>query len=50
MNNKTTFFEEYVNFGDNTEKRNKTFWICTILLVIILIVLTIFRVFRFLNE
>ena len=42
--------EDYVNFVDITEKRNKKLWICTIILVFLLIILTIIRVFRYLNE
>ena len=50
MNNKTNLLEGYVNFVDNTEKRNKKLWICTFILVFILFILTILRVFRYLNE
>ena len=50
MNIKTNLLEEYVNFVDNTKKRNKKLWICTIILVFILIILTIIQVFRYLNE
>ena len=46
MNIKTNLLEEYVNFVDNTKKRNKKLWICTIILVFILFILTIIRVFR----
>ena len=46
MNIKTNLLEEYVNFVDNTKKRNEMLWICTIILVFILIMLTIIRVFR----
>ena len=35
MNDKTNLLEEYVNFVDNTKKRNKKLWICTILLLFI---------------
>ena len=48
MNIKTNLLEEYVNFVDNTKKRNKKLWICTIILVFILFILTIIRVFRYL--
>ena len=41
MNNKTNLLEEYVNFVDTTNKRNKNFWICTIVLVFILFIFTI---------
>ena len=44
MNIKTNLLEEYVNFGDNTKKQNKNFWIFTIILVFIVIILTIIRV------
>ena len=50
MNTKANLLEEYVNFVDNTTKRNKKLWICTILLVFILFILTFIRVFRYLNE
>ena len=46
MSIRTNLLEEYINFVDNTEKRNKKLWICTIILVFILIKLTIIRVFR----
>ena len=47
----TNLLEENVNFVDNTKKRNKRLWICTIILVFVLIILTIIRVFRYyLNE
>ena len=41
MKIKTNLLEDYVNFVDNTKKRNKKLWICTIILVFIVIVLTI---------
>ena len=47
---KTNLLEEYVNVVDNTKKRNKKLWICTIILVFIVIILTIIQVFRYLNE
>ena len=50
MNIKTKLLEEYVNFVDITEKRNKKLWICTIILVFIVIILTNIRVFRYLNK
>ena len=50
MNIKTNLLEEYIIFVDNTKKRTKKLWICTIILVFILILLTIIRVFRYLNE
>ena len=50
MNIKTNLLEEYVNFIDNTKKRNKKLWIYTIILVFILFILTFIRVFRYLNE
>ena len=46
MNIKTNLPEDYVNFVDNTKKRNKKLWICTIILVFILFILTIIQVFR----
>ena len=39
--------ENYVNFVDITEKRNKKLWICTIIHVFIVNIATIIRVFRF---
>ena len=50
MINKTSLLEEYVNFDDNTKKRNKKLWICTNILVFILNTPTILRVFRYLND
>ena len=50
MNNKTNLLEKYVNFVDNTKKRNEKFWICTIILVFILFILTALRLYKFLNE
>ena len=50
MNIKTNLLEEYVNFVDNTKKRNKKLRICTIIFVFIVIILTIIGVFRYLNE
>ena len=41
MNIKTNLLEEYINFVDNTKKRNKNLWIYLIILVFILIILTI---------
>ena len=46
MNIKTNLLKEYINFVDNTKKRNKKYWICTFLLVFIVIILTIIQVFR----
>ena len=46
MNIKTNLLEEYVNFVDNTKKRNKKLWICTFILVFILFIVTIIQVFR----
>ena len=46
MRMKTNLLEEYINFVDNTEKRNKKLWICTFILVFILVKLTIIRGFR----
>ena len=46
MNNKTNLLEEYVNFVDNTKKRNKKLWICTIILVFILIIIGVFWYFK----
>ena len=37
MNIKTNLLEDYVNFVDNTKKRNRKLWIYTIMLVFILI-------------
>ena len=49
MNIKTNLLEEYVNFVDTTKKRNRKFWICTIILLFKLIILTIIQAFRYLN-
>ena len=46
MNIQTNLLEEYVNFSDETMKRNKNLWICTIILIFILIILTIIQVIR----
>ena len=50
LNIKTILLKEYVSFVNNTKKRNKKLWICTIILVFIPFILTIIRVFRYLNE
>ena len=50
MYTKTNLRKEYVNFVDNTKKRNEKLWICTIILVFRLIILKIKRVFIYLNE
>ena len=47
-NIKTKLIEEYVNFVDNTNKQNKSLWICTIILVFIVIILTIIT-FRYIQ-
>ena len=44
MNIKTNLLEDYVNLVDNTKKRNKKLWTCTIILVFVLIILTIIQV------
>ena len=49
MNIKTKLVEEYVDFVDNTKKRNKKLWTCTNTLLFILIILNI-QVFRYLFE
>ena len=49
MNIKTNLIEEYVNFVDNTKKRNKKLWICTITLIFIVFVLIIL-LFKYINE
>ena len=49
MNIKTNLIEEYVNFVDNTKKRNKKLWICTIMLIFIVFVLIIL-LFKCINE
>ena len=41
MNIKTNLLEEYVDFVDNTKKRNKNLWICIIILLFILFILII---------
>ena len=41
MNIKTDLLEEYVNFVDNTKKRNRKIWKYTIMLVFILIIIII---------
>ena len=48
MNIKANLLEEYVNFVDNTKKRNNKLWICTIILVFIVIILTIIT-FRYIQ-
>ena len=50
MNIKTNLLEEYVNFVDNTKKRNEKLRIFTIKLIFILIIRIIIGVFRYLNE
>ena len=46
MNIKTNLLEEYVSFVDNTKKRNRKLWKCTIMHVLILIII-IFIIFRY---
>ena len=46
MNIKTKLLEEYVNFVDNTKKRNRKLLKCTIMLVFILIIIIII-IFRY---
>ena len=48
MNIKTNLLEEYINFVDNTKKRNKKLWICTNILVFIVNILT-FMTFRYIQ-
>ena len=49
MNIKTNLIEEYVNFVDNTKKRNKKLGICAIMLIFIVFVLIIL-LFKYSNE
>ena len=49
MNIKTYLIEEYVNFVDNTKKRNKKLWICTIMLIFIVFV-PLILLFKYINE
>ena len=46
MDIKPKLLKEYVNFVDNTKKRNKKLWIYTIILIFRVIILIIIRVFR----
>ena len=50
MNIRTSLFEDYVNFVDNTEKQNKYFKISSILFVVILCLFLFFVLFNYLNE
>ena len=50
MNNKTNFFEDYVNFVDNTNKQNKYFKMSIFLIVIIMFMFLFLVLFRYLNE
>ena len=45
MNIKINLLEEYINFVDNTKKRNKKLWICKVIFVFMVILFTIIRVF-----
>ena len=47
MNIKTNLIEEYVNFVDTTNKRNKNLWIYIILLLFIVFILIIRIIFLF---
>ena len=47
MNIKTNLLEEYVNFVDGTNKRNKNLWIYIIMLIIIVFILIIIIIFLF---
>ena len=52
MNIKTNFLEEYVNFVDSTNKRNKDFWINLILLlfIVFILIIIIILLFEYINE
>ena len=50
MNIKTSLFEGYVSFVDNTKRQYKKLWVFTIILVFIMFILTIIRVFKYINE
>ena len=47
MNIKTNFFEEYVNFVDNTKRQNKKLWIYIIMLIFVLFILIIIIILLF---
>ena len=47
MNIKTNLIEEYVNFVDTTNKRNKNIWIYIIMLLFIVFILIIILLFLF---
>ena len=47
MNIKTNLIEEYVNFVDSTNERNKNLWIYIILLLFIVFILIIIIIFLF---
>ena len=47
MNIKTNLIEEYVNFVDTTNERNKNLWIYIILLLFIVFTLIIIIIFLF---
>ena len=47
MNIKTNLIEEYVNFVDTTNKRNKNLWLYIIFLLFIVIILIVIIKFLF---
>ena len=49
MNIKTNLIEEYVNFVDNTKKRNKKLWMYIIMLIFIVFILIILLL-KYINE
>ena len=52
MNIRTNLLEEYVNFVDNTNKKNKNLWIFLIivLFIVFILVFIIIFLFEYINE
>ena len=49
MNIKTNLIHEYLDFVDDTKKRNKNLWIYKIMLIFIVFILIIL-LFKYINE
>ena len=49
MNSKTNLIHEYVNFVDNTKKKNKNLWRYIIMLIFLVFIL-ITLLFKYINE
>ena len=50
MKIKTNLIHEYVNFVDNTKKRNKNLWIYINMLIFAVFILIMLLLFKYINE